>query len=100
MNLFLLLCASVVVLFAVFIGATLFRSGVMLLCARPESIRDAQYHSPKSALKVIRGEVDAYRSDGSRDSSVAAGIAIDKRNGVLMLQGRVSDEVLEGLIRS
>jgi hypothetical protein len=80
------------------VSAVLFRSGIIHLATRSDVLRDAKAHSPADAGTVIRGEVDAYKAGGKRDASIAAGLASDRRSGRILLQGRVSDEVLETLV--
>ncbi len=58
----------------------------------------AAYELTKNPLTAIRGEVDALHS-GNRDFRVACGIAVDLKTGRLIAQGRVSDEIINGLIK-
>lgn len=81
-----------------FISGTLIRAGFTHVFTRSDILRDAEAHSPSEPLKVVRGEIDAYRGNDKRDSSIAAGIARDTKTKKLMLQGRVSDEVVETLV--
>ncbi|QPC90023.1 hypothetical protein [Mesorhizobium sp. INR15] len=81
-----------------FASATLFRAAVIHLTARSDVIRDAEAHSPRSPSRVIKGEVETYKSNNRRDASIAAGVARDRRANRIVLQGRVSDEVLETLV--
>lgn len=81
-----------------FVSATLFRAGFTHLATRTDVRRDAEADSPASPSRVIKGEVDTYKQNEKRDASVAAGMARDRKTNRFVLQGRVSDEVLETLV--
>lgn len=81
-----------------FASATLLRAGFTHVFTREDIRRDAEAHSTATAREVMRGEVDTYKRDDRRDGSVAAGMARDLKTGRYILQGRVSDEVLETLV--
>jgi hypothetical protein len=50
-------------------------------------------------VKTIRGEVPTS-FDGTRDSRVSAGIAIDRKNNAWLEQGKLSNEAIAGALRS
>ncbi|KFB11354.1 hypothetical protein [Nitratireductor basaltis] len=78
-------------------GLLLVRVSILLGVAKKDDVLAARSHSGSSFRAIAKGDVNAYRS-GKRDYAVAAGIAIDRRTGKLLPQGRVSDELIEPLL--
>ncbi|WP_442580673.1 hypothetical protein ACSBOB_01345 [Mesorhizobium sp. ASY16-5R] len=98
MEIVLYAAGTVAAAVSLFVSATLFRAGFTHLVTRADVQRDAEAHSPASPGRVIKGEVDTYKQNEKRDASVAAGMARDRSTNRFVLQGRVSDEVLETLV--
>lgn len=98
MAIFLTVLGGVSAAILLAMSAILLRSGIIHLATRADVARDARAHSLGTATTVIKGEVDAYKGSGKRDASVAAGLAHYRKPNRIMLQGRVSDEVLETLV--
>lgn len=97
-NQFLFAVALLIVVIGLLaISAILLRIAFRLLVARDEDYRAAKTLSPTSILRVLAGDVNAYRND-MRDYAVSAGIAKDLKTGRLKAQGRISKELIDPLI--
>lgn len=80
------------------IGGALLRIGLLILTAKNSSYFVAHKVSGGSFRAIVCGNLDPFRA-GSLDYRIAGGLSVDLETNSLITQGRVSDEVINGIIK-
>ncbi len=80
-----------------FVGLLLIRHGLVLVTSSQGTFAAAQQAGPKTTKDALSGNIDPTERQ-QRDYALSAGMAVDLKTGKIMPQGRLSDEMVEGLI--
>lgn len=84
-------------LFLTLLGGGLVSLGLRIWTSRRSTFRAAKDVS-STLQNIINGDINPVHS-GIRDYRVACGVAVDLKTGEWISQGRVSDEVIHGVIK-